>query len=212
LLTVSRVCNNFPLRFGAAEHGSIYLTFDDGPDPRWTPQILDLLERHGIQATFFMIGQQAKTQRELARRVLASGHVIGNHGWQHRHPWTLSARAAREEVRAGYNAIGDVLGQSPSLFRPAYGRLHPSMLQEATDSAQRVVLWSRSAIDWGYLGQAAAISRRLGATVAGDIVLMHDGERHVNRPDQLLMILPSQLAKFSSRQLSPCALPTAGFF
>lgn len=174
--------------------GPVYLTFDDGPDERWTPHILDLLAHANVLATFFVVGRLALEKPELVRRIAAQGHEVGNHSWSHRHPWTLSSTAARLEVRDGAAAIADLIGRAPVFFRPPHGRLRRCMLQEAERSGQTLVLWDRSAVDWGPLGSATRISRRLNAVQGGDIVLMHDGGRGINRPEELVKVLPQFLA------------------
>src|SRR5690606_11477594 len=109
----------------------LFLTLDDGPDPRWTPAILDLLAAHGARATFFVVGQAARQAPALTRRILAEGHRLGNHSYSHRHPWKMLPRAARSEVRDGAAAIADITGQAPVDFRPPHGRLRRCMLDEA---------------------------------------------------------------------------------
>lgn len=180
--------------------GSVYLTFDDGPDEHWTPRILDLLAHMNILATFFVVGRFALEQPELVRRIAAQGHEVGNHSWSHRHPWTLSPEAARLEVRDGAAAIADLIGQEPVFFRPPHGRLRRSMLEEVERGGQTLVLWDRSAVDWGPLGRASSISRRLKAVQGGDIVLMHDGGRGINRPEELVKVLPQFLAQLRQHE------------
>lgn len=186
-----------------APAAQVCLTFDDGPDPRWTPRILEILAQANARATFFLVGRRALVHPALVRRVLAGGHLLGNHSFSHRHPWTMTARAAREEVRAGAAAIADLAGQAPQFFRPPHGRLRRCMIEEAEHGGQQLVLWSRSAIDWGPFGRARAIARRLAATRAGDIVLMHDGGWGINRPRELIEVLPAFLVTLGRRGLVP---------
>ena len=187
--------------------GTIHLTFDDGPDLEWTPRVLDVLAAAQARATFFVVGQGVRAAPELLRRIEAEGHEIGNHSYGHRHPWTLSEAAARDEVRRGAAAIADVLGRAPCAFRPPHGRLRRCMLDEAEQSGQRTVLWSVSAIDWGPLGHSARIEARLRTAGARDIVLMHDGRSRHNRPDELLRVLPRALTELVERGLTPTTLP-----
>lgn len=187
----------------------VYLSFDDGPDPRWTPRILDLLAQANVPATFFVVGRRAIEQAALVRRIAAHGHALGNHSWSHRHPWTMRASTARKEVRDGAAAIADLIGRAPKFFRPPHGRLRPSMIEEAERGGQKLVLWDLSAVDWGPLGAAPAIARRLAATRAGDIVLMHDGARGINRPGELVVALRGFLADLGRRGLMPALLPEA---
>jgi peptidoglycan/xylan/chitin deacetylase (PgdA/CDA1 family) len=179
----------------------VCLTFDDGPDADWTPQVLDLLAAAGVQATFFMIGQQARRWPELARRVVAAGHEVANHTFSHRHPWWISARHARDEVRDGTAALSDVLGVAARFYRAPHGRRRRCMTEEAHGAGQAVVGWSRSAIDWGMLGTAEGIARRLRRVAAGTVLLMHDGRNQHNRPDQLVQVLPQFLGQLAARGL-----------
>jgi peptidoglycan-N-acetylglucosamine deacetylase len=185
----------------------IYLTFDDGPDPNWTPQILDVLEETGMHATFFAIGELACREPELLRRVAAAGHAVGNHTFSHRHPWVMSEADARAQVRDGAKALSDVLGRPAFLYRPPHGRDRACMADEARLHGEHVVLWNRSAIDWGWLGTAERISARLARVRGNDIVLMHDGQNRHNRPDQLLQALPGFLTALQRNGLRSCALP-----
>ncbi|HTU64135.1 MAG TPA: polysaccharide deacetylase family protein, partial [Polyangiales bacterium] len=98
----------------------VYLTFDDGPDPEWTPRVLNVLDKEGVKATFFAIGQQAQQTPDLVRRIHDAGHAVGNHTFSHRHPWFMSQRTARAQVRDGANAISDVLGVEPKFYRPPH--------------------------------------------------------------------------------------------
>ncbi|MBM0107688.1 polysaccharide deacetylase family protein [Steroidobacter sp. S1-65] len=186
----------------------VYLTFDDGPDPEWTPRVLDTLADAGVKATFFAVGQQALRSPDLMRRVHAAGHAIGNHTYSHRHPWFMFSRAARAQVRDGAKALSDVLGVAPQFYRPPHGRQRACMSDEAQRCGERVVLWDVSAIDWGPMGSADNIEKRLAAVKGGDIVLMHDGRNQHNRPDQLLQILPLFLRKLSDRGLRTALLPS----
>lgn len=189
--------------------GRIHLTFDDGPDAQWTPRVLDLLADARMQATFFMIGRQARGLPALVRRVAAEGHAVGNHTYSHRHPWLMSTRMARVEVRDGARALSDVLGEAPCLYRPPHGRQRRCMIEEAAIQGEHLVLWDLSAIDWGTLGSAPWIERRLARARCGQIVLMHDGRHHRNRPDQLLRVLPDFLASLRDQQVHSLTLPEA---
>lgn len=186
---------------GPGQGGRVYLTFDDGPDAEWTPQVLDVLAAERVVATFFMIGREVRRLPTLARRVLEAGHEVANHGYAHRHPWTLTARGAQREVEDGAAAIADVVGIAPRFYRPAHGRMRRAMLEAAVQGEQVAVGWSRSAIDWGPFADVARIRRRLKQIEAGEIVLMHDGRNRHNRPAALVRCLPASLAALASRRL-----------
>jgi peptidoglycan/xylan/chitin deacetylase (PgdA/CDA1 family) len=172
--------------------GRIQLTFDDGPDPTWTPRCLEHLARANAHATFFVIGTQAQRHPELLRRIVGEGHVVGNHTLTHAHPWRISERRARAEVTGGANALADILGFAPRYFRPPHGARRRCMTEEAHALDQTLVMWDVSAIDWGLLGTSKRIAKRLSRVHDG-IVLMHDGVNKHNRPDQLLKALPEFL-------------------
>jgi peptidoglycan/xylan/chitin deacetylase (PgdA/CDA1 family) len=145
----------------------------------------------------------------LLRRALEEGHAIGNHGYGHEHPWTLSADRARAEVRRGGDAIAHATGVVPRTYRPAFGRHRGAMFAEALRCGQRVVLWQLSAMDWGPFGRARRIARRLERAQGGDIVLLHDGRNQRNRPDVVTDLLPELLLSLRGRGLVPAALPMA---
>ena len=175
----------------------VYLTFDDGPDPVYTPRVLDMLDEAGFRATFFVIGELAQRFPHLVRSLVDRGHDVGNHSYSHPHPRFLGADRARREVAEGAKAIADILGQPPRLFRAPHGTRNPAMLAEAGQQGETVIHWDVSAIDWGPLASTRGIARRLGRAAPGHIVLMHDGGRGINRPDRLTRVLPGFLARLA---------------
>lgn len=185
---------------------AICLTFDDGPDPVYTPAILDILASYGAKATFFVVGQAAEEFPHLVERIAADGHSIGNHTYSHPNPWFTPEETARQEVMKTSDIIEQITGIRPHWFRPPYGRLRFAMRQQATLDNMTTVLWSRSMIDWGLMGNANGIRNRLEGIAAGDIVLMHDGQREHNRPDNLLRYLPGFLASLPGKNLQPWSL------
>jgi peptidoglycan/xylan/chitin deacetylase (PgdA/CDA1 family) len=189
---------------------SLYLTFDDGPDPDWTPRILDVLAQANARATFFVIGDAARREPSLLRRAVNQGHAIGNHSKSHRHPWTMSASSARNEVREGAAIIEDILGMRASWYRAPHGRNRRCMTEAAQECGQSVVDWHLSAVDWGPLGKADRIKQRLEGSRPGNILLMHDGRNRHNRPDELMQVLPGFLQSLAQRGLQTSALAVTG--
>jgi peptidoglycan-N-acetylglucosamine deacetylase len=188
--------------------GQCFLTFDDGPDPHSTPAVLDVLEAAGQHASFFVIGRLASKHGPLLRRARASGHLIGNHSYSHRHPWLLGRASARLEIRSGAQAIADATGEWPGWYRPPHGRLTRYVTEAAREEAQRIALWSVSAVDWGPLATPRRILARLRLVRAGDIVLMHDGPLRHNRPQHTLQVLATMLAALARHGPFPATLPT----
>lgn len=185
----------------------VYLTFDDGPDDVYTPQVLDALDAVGAKATFFVLGRLAKQLPGLVREIVARGHEVGNHSFHHYHPRFTLPGKARRDVIEGTDAIADILGTAPRLFRPPHGYPKPASLDQAESLGQTTILWDVSAIDWGPRGQAEGIRARLGTVGAGDIVLMHDGSRGINHPEETLKVLPEFLARLAGEGLVASAIP-----
>jgi len=191
---------------GLSKAGYVFLTFDDGPDPRFTPMILDILAQASVYATFFLVGKDAIRFPSLVRRIAQEGHEVANHTWSHRHPWTISSRVARQEVSSASAALADILGQSPRYFRPPHGRLRRSMMEQARELGQTVIMWSLSGVDWGPWGRAVRIDRRLRFVQRGDIILLHDGQQRYNRPWETAKALTGFLLHLNDRNLNPCLL------
>jgi peptidoglycan/xylan/chitin deacetylase (PgdA/CDA1 family) len=197
--------------FGKAAR-AICLTFDDGPDPVYTPAILEVLAKHNAKATFFVLGEAAEAYPHLIRRIVADGHSLGNHTYSHPHPWLASEARARLEVTRTSCIIQEITGFWPRWFRPPYGRLRFPMRQQALVEGMTTVLWNHSIIDWGVMGNPKGIHQRLNKIAAGDIVLMHDGQRDHNRPDNLLRFLPEFLASLPAKQLYTWSLDGIYYF
>jgi peptidoglycan-N-acetylglucosamine deacetylase len=179
----------------------VYLTFDDGPDPKYTPRLLDMLAASNVHVNFFLVGALCQRYPLLLNRILNEGHTVGSHSFSHRHPWAISTTRARREVRQGFEVIADLGKHSPRFFRPPYGRLRKAMLDEAHVLGMQTILWSRSAIDWGAWGKPSAIARRLSKTGPGDILLLHDAIGLKNRPAAMLALLPDFLDQCKERGL-----------
>jgi len=157
------------------------LTYDDGPNDRCTQQLLDLLARHQIRATFFFIGRFVRQRPDLARAVHAAGHLIGNHTWSH--PWLVleSPRRVREELAACNAAIEDAIGAPVRFFRAPHGARRPDVLQTARGLGLTSVQWNAMGNDWkpliseqiaANLEVGIARNRRRGR---GSNLLLHDG-------------------------------------
>ena len=152
------------------EHAAA-LTFDDGPDPHWTPRVLEVLALHQARATFFMIGDAAAAHPDLVRRVASMGHAVGNHSWDHRAlPW-ISSEARRQQIRACERALTPF---GVRLFRPPYGAISPAVSMGARRLGYEVVKWNVDVGDWwrdDWQGMARDLGHRMRP---GCIVVLHD--------------------------------------
>ncbi|NUQ29415.1 MAG: polysaccharide deacetylase family protein [Acidobacteriaceae bacterium] len=126
----------------------VALTYDDGPNPDATPQLLDALARHQVRATFFMVGSFVKAQPGVARRVAAAGHLIGNHTLTHPNLAITSSRETRRQLAETNNILEQTLGQKICFFRPPFGVRRPATLRIARELGLIPVQWNVAAKDW----------------------------------------------------------------
>ncbi|MBN1173980.1 MAG: polysaccharide deacetylase family protein [Micromonosporaceae bacterium] len=173
----------------------VALTFDDGPGPRWTPMVLDTLERFSVPATFFMVGQRVRQNPGIIRDRMAS-HEVGNHTWSHKDLSRLNDRQIRDELVRAHEAISEAVGVSPRLMRPPYGHVGGSAAMVAAELGYQMVLWSRKMCEASNTTetQIAAVLRE---TVPGTILLAHD----VGASDRLIALrgLPQMITGLRDR-------------
>ena len=176
---LSQRCGFFacPIVRAAGTPGRCALTFDDGPDPEFTPRVLEILARTGQRATFFVIGERAARHPELMQRLVAEGHEVGNHSATH--PWHLSLWPGRR-VAAELNQASDLIeracGVRPRLFRPPAGILSPRIAAGARAAGLQLVGFSTRSLDGSPVIPASVALRRLARGLGpGAILLLHDG-------------------------------------
>lgn len=185
------------LTSGPASSGQVCLTFDDGPHPEHTPRLLDELDRLGVKATFFVVGQEADRHPSVVRRIVASGHRLGNHTWSHRLGPELNRDEFLVEVARTRAALRDLTGADVTLFRPPHGKATVPQLARLWRMGHTVVLWNNDPKDYArQSGADLAAALMQTPPQAGDIVLMHD-----NRP-YAAQALPDFMADLSRRQLT----------
>lgn len=153
----------------------IALTFDDGPNPYYTPQVLAVLQQYHIKATFFCIGQQVVEYPDLVRQEYAAGNIIGNHSWSHPDMGLLSSDSILSQINRTSDTIQKATGVRPTFFRPPYGVFNSNVLTEANLLGLTTVIWNDEARDWLRPGIGIITSRILGLAGNGAIILMHDG-------------------------------------
>lgn len=169
------------VKHGPRERPAVALSFDDGPHPVFTNQILEILARYEVRATFFPIGLSVSGLGDILAKAADAGHAIGNHTWSHPYLPDLSAAGLREQIDRTSEAVGSAIGARPSMARPPYGSLTAEVLDKWTGLGfeERIVLWDVDSADWARPGAEMIAAKTLKEIRPGSIVLMHDsgGER-----------------------------------
>lgn len=153
----------------------VALTFDDGPNPRYTPEILDILRDNDVKATFFMLGRNAELYPDVAKRVAEEGHEIGNHTHRHLRLFRTSCERSKTELSQAEEAIRLATGVSTRLVRPPQGLYGPGSLEAARDLRYTVVLWSLSSRDWTEIAPRDIARAVVSRAQNGEVILFHDG-------------------------------------
>jgi peptidoglycan/xylan/chitin deacetylase (PgdA/CDA1 family) len=174
-----------------SQHKAIALTFDDGPWPTTTRQILGILKKNNIKGTFFWVGRYLQAYPELGKPVAAAGHAIGNHTWNHQYIKYNEDGAAREIDRTSA-LIEELTGVKASMFRPPGGILNNGLAAYAQKKNYTVVMWSADSLDWQIPAQPL-MENVMRQAKSGGIVLMHDGGGNRSRTVE---VLPAIIARF----------------
>lgn len=161
-------------RQGPAEFDLLVLSFDDGPDPRYTPDILDILRDYGVTATFFMVGEKVELYPDIARRIVEEGHEIGNHTYSHRNMFRLSREEKEAEIDRAHQAIYQATGVEPTLFRPPRGMYDAELLELLEERRYTMALYSLSSQDWAEIHPGTMARNTLARAGPGDVLLFHD--------------------------------------
>jgi len=181
----------------------VAITFDDGPSPDWTPMILDELKAADVKATFFMLGQHVLEYPDVARRVAAEGHEIGNHSFDHHGLFFYTVEEAEKEALECEKAIKDVTGVSAQYFRPPKAWINEAEKAAFARMGYKVILWSLNSKDWVTFDDKYIVAFIDKNVRPGDIVLFHDsggifgvggGDRH-----ETVKTIPSLVRKLKAR-------------
>lgn len=176
------------IRRGDNPH-KVALTFDDGPDPRYTPRILDILKASGAHATFFLVGQRAVSHPDLVRRMLDEGHEVAAHSEHHRHAYTLLFSTGRE-INWVKRDLQHITGNLPRWYRPPWGAFNFLVLPVIKKAGMTPVLWSVNADDWSYSTGVAGIRQRLNQRMhPGAVIVLHDAGGDDGAPENTIAAL-----------------------
>lgn len=176
----------------------VALTFDDGPDPVDTPKLLDLLQKKGVRATFFVVGKRAEQYPEIVRRAWTEGHLIANHTWSHYPLFCfLMPRRLRAEIERGTESVRHSCGSRPRFFRSPVGLRHPLLAPYLENAGLEYISWSIRTRDTFTSNADILAQRILNKTASGDIILLHD---HLPKgTDAMLEALPRVIDELRQR-------------
>ncbi|AGB40834.1 putative xylanase/chitin deacetylase [Halobacteroides halobius DSM 5150] len=151
----------------------IALTFDDGPDKKYTPQILDVLDEYNAKATFFLLGKLAKKNPKIVQKIKADGHAIGNHSWSHANLTKLNKSELNSEINNTTKTISEIINYETNLLRPPYGAISNDLLNKLEQTDYKIIHWSIDSLDWKAKSKEEIINRVLPKIHDGANILFH---------------------------------------
>ncbi len=190
----------------------IAITIDDGPDPAVTPAVLDLLDQHGVTATFFCIGARARAHPGLCREIVRRGHSVQNHSDRHSHRFSLlGPKAMAREIGAAQASLADIAGEAPRFFRAPAGLRNPFLAPLLQRLDLQLVSWTRRGYDTVRRDPEAMLARLGRGLAAGDILIVHDGNAARDDTGRALAlgVLPRLLERARALDLVPVTLAAA---
>lgn len=188
------------IKHGNDEEKLIALTFDDGPDKDFTPQVLDILKENNVKATFFVVGEMVSWSPEILKREYEEGHEIGNHTFTHINVAKRSYSEINKEIKQTQEAIKKVIGKEPSLFRPPYRAISRDMCTIAKDKNMNIVLWSNlDPRDWSNPGVNYIVETIMNKVQNGTIILLHDYNNTRNSTTQTIQALKVVVPKLKAQ-------------
>lgn len=198
------------IRRVAGNTGMVALTFDDGPDPVYTPQVLAILRSYGVKGTFFLVTGKARKYPDVVQAILAAGHHVACHGLNHAPHTLLTRSGTAREVMSAAEILAEITGRWPKYYRPPWGLLNRWTVQAVRAADMEVVLWSCDSRDWLWWTSPASIVQRVLScpAVGGGIILCHDGTFIPQRPRRLVGALPGIIGGLLAKGLKLADLPT----
>jgi peptidoglycan/xylan/chitin deacetylase (PgdA/CDA1 family) len=187
-----------------ASMNNIALTFDDGPDPYYTPKLLDLLKKHHVKATFFVVGHKAKQYPDIVRRMHEEGHEIGVHNYRHISNWLILPPFLEKGLRKSADIIEQIIGKRPIYYRPPWG--HFNLFTPLVQKKYITVMWTYILGDWNAkLGKMELFRRLQRSMRGGAIIVLHDNGdtlgAHKHAPGQMLEALELLLSEEKAKKM-----------
>lgn len=185
----------------SSKEKNIYLTFDDGPTPKITDWVLDLLDQYNAKGTFFCIGKNIELYTDIFMRILSNGHAIGNHTYDHLNGWKTSNEDYENSVLKTANIIDQLnVSNKSKLFRPPYGKINRAQSKSLVKNNYRIIMWSVLSADFdNAIDEVTCLNNVIGNTKNGSIIVFHDS---VKAFDKLQIVLPKVLDYYSKKGYS----------
>ena len=177
---------------GARGSKQIALTYDDGPNDPHTLRLMEVLARHDVQATFFLIGRYVQQRPDIVQHLVKAGHVLGNHTFTHPHLIVASAVETRNQLEACQRAVQEATGEAPQLFRPPFGGRRPETLRIVRALGMEPVMWNVTSWDWKMPPAEKIVRTCVRQMRGGDILLMHDGSHIAMGADRSQTVLATE--------------------
>lgn len=198
-----------PIYAATAKDGSklVALTFDDGPDAKYTPRILDILAENKVKATFFVVGRQASHYPDVLKRIAKEGHAIGNHSWDHADLSKVTPDEINKELTETDDTIQQIAGVSPHLFRAPYGAMSPELKKAAADKGYALIEWNVDTRDWAGSAPGDIVQTLKRTVKPGSIVLMHSFGGKNGKLDNTVEALPKIIAYLKSNNYRIVTVP-----
>lgn len=186
---------------GPRHSKQIALTFDDGPDTNFTNQVLDILKREQVPATFFVVGKMVKNYPDVLKRIDLEGHTIGNHSYSHPQLNKISQASAMKQLAETNQVIFQTIGKKPALMRPPYGAYNKELTNKTANSGMKVIYWDVDTLDWKHRTSSEIIHTVQSQGIGGTIVLQHSSgnkglQESVNSLNQIIKHYKSQGYEF----------------
>ncbi|MEC0226644.1 polysaccharide deacetylase family protein [Paenibacillus alba] len=192
---------------GSAASKQVAITFDDGPDGKYTPQVLDILKQNGVKATFFVVGSQVSKFPSVLKRIHEEGHAIGNHSWDHADLSKLSSVRIEQELNKTEDWIMKTIGISPSLVRAPYGAVSKPVKKAVEQSGRSLVSWDVDPRDWAGTSSTDIIQNIKTHTKDGGIILLHSFGGKKGNLDNTIEALPGIIAYLKKENFDIVTVP-----